>query len=137
MKLEVLIPMTLPRALSPNAPRKMHWGHKKVARDRAKSLAERALIEMAPILPPLPLPTPIHYVVTVGLEKGQKTSDDDNAKANGALKKVRDTLAEVLTGGEDREWIMDDLVQVRSPDGRGYLLFTLEVPIDRIAESPD
>jgi hypothetical protein len=62
------------------------------------------------------------------LEKGQKTPDDDNAKANGALKKIRDTLATILTEGEDKDWFMDDLSMVRDPAGKGYILFTLEVP---------
>jgi hypothetical protein len=128
MKLEILIPTTLPRALSPNASRHLHWGNKRDARDLVKRLAETALIDMARSLPPLPLPTPIHYHVTVGLEKGQKTPDDDNAKANGALKKIRDTLATILTEGEDKDWFMDDLSMVRDPAGKGYILFTLEVP---------
>lgn len=129
MRVDLKCHMTLPRALSPNAPRKMHWGHKKVARQRA---ADEALVALwdAGLLDhkPVSLPTPIRYHVTIGLEKGQKTPDDDNAKANGALKKIRDVFAKHLTDDEDKDWHMDSLSIERDPTGQGYIIFTLEVP---------
>jgi hypothetical protein len=126
MRIDLRCNMTIPRALSPNAPRNQHWGHKATARQRAAEEALAAISDAG--LLGVTLPTPIHYHVTVGLEKGQKTPDDDNAKANGALKKIRDTFARHLTGDEDKDWHMDSLSMERDPEGRGYIIFTLEVP---------
>ena len=135
MKIELLCRCRMFPALSPNAPRKLHWGHKKYARQHAKSAAESALTTIPGTLI-IPLPTPIHYTVEVGLAKGQKTNDDDNAKANGTLKKIRDTFADILTAGSDKHWIMDDLTQVRDPAGAVYILFTLEAPDDGLRSTP-
>lgn len=130
MKIDILIRCPLFRELSPNASRKMHWGTKARARTAATVATEIALLQMNA----KPIPTPVHYHVTVGLMKGQKHGDDDNAKSNGTLKKVRDTLANTLTGGNDKDWHMDGLTQVRDISGDGYLLFTLEVPDESAAD---
>lgn len=126
VRIDLKCHMTLPRALSPNAPRKLHWGHKRDARQRAASEALAAINEAG--LMGQSFPTPIHYHVTVGLERGQKTPDDDNAKSNGALKKIRDVFAKHLTDDEDKDWHMDSLSIERDPTGQGYIIFTLEVP---------
>lgn len=63
------------------------------------------------------------YDVTIGLAKGEKRKDDDNAAA--MLKSLRDGIADGLGLPSDRGLVAGTVEQVRDVEGIGFVEFIL------------
>lgn len=67
----------------------------------------------------------IPYRVTIGLSKGAKRRDTDNAVI--WTKALRDGIADVLCDGWDGNWDLIETTQVRDRDGSGFVRFVFEL----------
>ncbi len=71
------------------------------------------------------------YDVEIGLAKGEKRKDDDNAAA--MTKHFRDGIAKGMGCRDDANWEMGTVTQVRDPEGYGYIEFRLRMLMEQEA----
>ena len=119
MNITIRIPGKIDPDLNPNSHR--HWRIKHRAQQRARADAyfatradgpNRRFDDAA-----------FAYDVTIGLAKGEKVKDDDNAAA--MTKHYRDGIAMALGCQDDKGWRFQGAEQVRDPEGVGYIEFRL------------
>lgn len=122
--LTVIVPGDLPRELSPNASRAIHWGTKSKMRAGVKHAAFYATKEALGAWErqhgpwePLQGRTEVQIVIAWG--KGRRIMDQDNALAS--CKAVIDQLAEAGVIANDRFCEYPPLIQMRDEDGRGFI----------------
>lgn len=122
---EVTIPGTPPRCLSPNASRELHWGTKTKAKNQLRRDAERAAVAVRNTCGGGPLFTgQVRVRTTVAWEKGRKLMDGDNVLAS--LKVLYDGITAAQLWRDDRDCIFEPVEQTRDPEGRGYVVVRLE-----------
>lgn len=113
----VTIPGTPDRCLSPNA--KPHWGTKARAIADAR---QTACLAVCGEDDGDPWPPPFRLDFEIGWERGRKRMDDQNVKS--LLKATCDGIADALEVN-DRHFIIGEVVQMRDPDGVGYVRVTI------------
>jgi hypothetical protein len=118
MNLTIRIPGKINPDLNPNSHR--HWRVKHRAQQRAKADAYFATRADGP---QCRLDAAFAYDVTIGLAKGEKRKDDDNAAA--MTKHHRDGIAMAFGCQDDKRWRLGTVEQVRDPEGVGYIEFRL------------
>ena len=117
--LTIRIPGKVLTDLNPNSHK--HWRRKHEAQQTAYRLGKyTASDRYGHTFPP---ETAVAYDVTIGLAKGEKAKDDDNAAA--MTKHYRDGIAAGLGCKDDKGWRLGTVEQVRDPEGVGYIEFRL------------
>jgi hypothetical protein len=127
--IEVRIPRMPPRELSPNTP--IHH----MAKSRViKSVRHETYWEAREQAPYLSgkLTGPVHYTAIIGLVKGAKRMDQDNAKA--MLKAFQDGLADHFSNGNDKHWVCDGVTFARDKTGPGWVTFMIDWESDEDTE---
>ena len=121
--IEVRIPRMPPKEITPNYKRAHSWY---LYRDHEKAFKQECYWEAREQAPYLSgkLTGPVHYTAVIGLTKGSKRLDDDNAR--GWLKYGQDGLADHFSNGNDRHWVCDGVTFVRDKTGPGWTLFLLD-----------
>lgn len=121
----ITIPVPLDRTLSPNA-RHGHWSVRKRAVEQARTATDYAMRAALDINDPGACFQQARWPLTldweIGLAKGQRRMDDDNAAA--ATKAYRDQIAQCL-GMDDKFMVTGSVTQVRDPEKRGYVKVTI------------
>ena len=128
MNLTIRIPGKIDPNLNPNSHK--HWLTKHAAQTDAHMVAKYAALDLN-LYNVLPRNTSFAYDVTIGLAKGEKVKDDDNAAA--MTKHYRDGIAAGLGCADDKGWRFQGVEQVRDPEGVGFIEFRLT----EIAEQED
>ena len=113
----VTIPAAIDRRLGLNG--RLHWSKKaKLVKELKETAFTAMLATPRHTLPP----TPWLIDYEIGLKRGQKRMDDDNAV--GALKALRDGIAE-YAGIDDKNIRSGELTWARDPRGGGYVTVTI------------
>jgi hypothetical protein len=83
-------------------------------REQAGWLAKAARIELR---------APVRFRMTVGLLKRQMSRPMDQLNLHGhcGIKAAIDGLADMLTGGDDREWTCSEILTEQDPANLGYI----------------
>ncbi len=116
----VTIPLTVTLDLSPNG--RVHWRTKHQATQAARAFTVYALVDAIKAQAPTTCfdvaswPLTLNY--TIGLGKGRRTLDDDNAIA--CMKPVRDAIADTV-GIDDKHFRTGTVTQIRDPEQRGFV----------------
>jgi len=122
--LTVTIPLSVSADLSPNA--RVLWPVRYRATETAKTATHYAMREAIDLDDPVacfqraPWPLTLNY--TIGLGKGRRRMDDDNAIA--CMKPIRDQVA-ICLGMDDRHFLTGTIDQVRDPEKRGFVRVTI------------
>jgi len=123
-ELTITIPGRLAPELSPNHRAHTHWPRTRAIADARSAAAWQTVAVIDPnSRQTARIPERLTYDIEYGKPKGGKQRDDDNLIA--CTKPHRDGICSALGMTDDRGWTLGTVIQVRDPEGVGYLTIRL------------